>query len=284
LGIFNKKSHEIKLKEAIVWTLVWISLALMFNIIIYFSFGSDAALEFLTAYLLEKSLSADNLFVFLIIFSYFRVETRHQHKVLFWGIIGALIMRAIFIVLGITLINKFQWIIYIFGGFLILTGIKTLTNKERGIKVERNPIVKFARKFISITPQYERESFFIKRSGKIMATPLLIVLIVIETSDIVFAIDSIPAVLAITLNPFIVYTSNIFAILGLRALYFALSGFMRLFDYLYVGLSVILIFIGIKMMFIWVYKIPIIITLLFILFILIISIIVSIVKRESKKI
>jgi tellurite resistance protein TerC len=224
---------------------------------IYYWHGSAAALEFLTGYLLEKSLSVDNIFVFVMIFTYFRVPYVHQHKVLFWGILGALIMRALFILVGITLIQKFHWVIYIMGAFLIVTGIKMATQKDEQINPERNPVLRLIRRFVRVTDDYEGGRFFVRRGGLLFATPLLIVVLVVETTDVVFAVDSIPAILAITLDPFIVYTSNVFAILGLRALYFALAGIVRLFHYLPYGLSLILVFVGIKMLLVDIYKIPI---------------------------
>ncbi|OGL48671.1 MAG: hypothetical protein A3H37_04325 [Candidatus Schekmanbacteria bacterium RIFCSPLOWO2_02_FULL_38_14] len=278
LGVFHRKAHEIKLKEALAWCTVWITLALLFNMGIYFWRGSEKALEFLTGYLIEYSLSVDNIFIFLLIFSYFRVPSQYSHKVLFWGILGALVMRAIFIAIGITLIQKFHWIIYIFGGFLVLTGIKMALQKDKEIHPERNPVLRLFKKFMPVTDRYEEDKFFVKKAGKYFATPLFIVLLVVETTDVIFAIDSIPAILAITVDPFIVYTSNVFAILGLRALYFALAGIMRLFHYLHYGLSAILVFIGVKMLLANIYKIPIEIALGVIASILLISIISSIVR------
>jgi tellurite resistance protein TerC len=247
LKVFHREAHEISVKEALIWSAIWIALALGFDVIIYFWHGSEAALQFLTGYLIEKSLSMDNLFVFIMIFAYFAVAPRYQHNVLFWGILGALIMRAIFIAAGITLIAKFQWLILVFGAFLIYTGFKLGFQRDEKIDPEKNPVLKLVRRFIPITDHYDGQKFFVRYGGKLMATPLFVVLIVIETTDVIFAIDSIPAILAITTDPFIVYTSNVFAILGLRALYFALAGVMRMFYYLHYGLSLILIFVGVKM-------------------------------------
>ncbi|MBI4243855.1 MAG: TerC family protein [Planctomycetes bacterium] len=272
LGVFHRKSHEVKIKEALVWSAAWITLALLFNLVIYFWQGRATALEFLTGYLLEKSLSVDNIFVFLLIFSYFRVPTHYQHKVLFWGILGALVMRAIFIALGITLIQKFHWVIYIFGGFLIFTGIKMALEKDKEIHPEKNPVLKLFRKLMPVTQQYEEDKFFIRKDHQLFATPLFIVLLVIETADVIFAVDSIPAVLAVTLDPFIVYTSNVFAILGLRALFFAMAGIMKSFHYLHYGLSAILVFVGSKMVLADIYKIPILISLSVIIILLGLSI------------
>jgi tellurite resistance protein TerC len=256
LGVFHRKAHVIHIKEALAWSAVWIVLALIFDGIIYFWRGPDVALQFLTGYLIEKSLSVDNIFVFLLLFTYFRVTPLYQHQVLFWGIIGALIMRAIFIAAGVTLIAKFHWVIYLFGGFLVLTGIKMALQKEEEINPDQNPILKLVRRWIPITDQYEGKKFFVKKDGRLYATPLFVVLIVVETTDLIFAVDSIPAILSITLDPFIVYTSNVFAILGLRALYFAVAGLMQLFHYLHYGLSGILVFVGVKMLMTDLYHVP----------------------------
>jgi tellurite resistance protein TerC len=277
LGVFHRRAHEVRIREALVWSAFWIALSLLFNLGIYFWRDSETALEFLTGYLLEKSLSVDNIFVFLMIFTYFRVPYLHQHKVLFWGILGALIMRALFILVGITLIQQFHWVIYIMGGFLVITGIKMATQKDSDIHPERNPVLRLVRRLVPVTENYEGGRFFVRRSGRLLATPLFIVVLVVETTDVVFAVDSIPAILAITLDPFIVYTSNVFAILGLRALYFALAGIMRLFHYLPYGLSFILVFVGIKMLLVDIYKIPIGIALGTVAGVLVISVIASIV-------
>jgi len=248
LKVFHRKSHVIGLKESLLWTGFWIALALLFNLGIYLWRGHDFALEFLTCYLIEESLSVDNLFVFLMIFSYFSVAPAYQHKVLFWGIIGAIVMRLVFIMAGVELLERFDWMFYIFGAFLILTAIRMAFQKDKEIKPERNLILRVFRKFVPVTNDYEGDNFLVKRAGRLMATPLLVVVVVVETTDVIFALDSIPAALGITLNPFIVYTSNIFAILGLRSLYFALAGVMRLFHYLHYGLVVVLIFVGVKML------------------------------------
>jgi len=283
LGIFHRKAHVVQIKEALVWTAIWITLALLFNLGIYFWHGPEPALQFLTGYLIEKALSVDNIFVFLLIFTCFDVPLLHQHKVLFWGILGALVMRAMFIAMGITLIQKFHWVIYIFGGFLILTGIKIALEKQKEIRPERNPVLKIFRRFMPVSNRYENGKFFTKEEGRHIATPLLIVLLVVETTDIVFAVDSIPAILAITLDPFIVYTSNVFAILGLRALYFALAGMMRLFEHLHYALSAILVFVGIKMMVSSIWKIPVAIALGTVTGILLISVVTSIVHQKCRK-
>jgi tellurite resistance protein TerC len=247
LGVFHRRPHEVKVKEALGWSAMWIALALGYDLGIYFWLGPHKALEFLTGYLIEKSLSVDNLFVFLLMFSYFRVAGRYQHEVLFWGIIGALIMRALFIVMGVTLIHRFEWIIYVFGGVLIFSGIKMAFEKEKEIHPERNLVLKLFRRLIPVTETYEGGRFIVKLDGRRFATPLLVVLLMVETTDLIFAVDSIPAVLAITTDTFIVYTSNVFAILGLRALYFALAGVMGMFHHLHYGLSIILVFVGTKM-------------------------------------
>lgn len=248
LGLLNRKDHVISIKEALLWSVFWIVLSLAFNVGVYYKLGADPALKFFTGYLLEKSLSVDNLFVFLLVFNYFKVPSKYQHKVLFWGIIGALIMRAVFIATGITLIEKFHWMIYVFGIFLIFTGIKMAMSKDAEINPEDNPVLKLFRRFMPFTNEYHDGNFFIRSDKRLLATPLFIVLLVVETTDVVFAVDSIPAILAISTDPFIVYTSNVFAILGLRALYFALAGLMELFHYLNYGLSFILAFVGVKML------------------------------------
>ena len=278
LGVFHRKAHEVRLREALIWSAVWIGLALLFNVGVYFWRGSETALQFLTGYVIEKSLSVDNIFVFLMIFSYFRVPALYQHKVLFWGILGALIMRAIFIAAGVALIQKFHWVIYIFGAFLILTGIKMAWQKDKEIHPERNPVVRLFRRLMPVTDRYEGDHFFVRKNQEWLATPLFVVLLLVETTDLIFAVDSIPAILAITLDPFIVYTSNVFAILGLRALYFALAGIMQLFHYLHYGLSAILVFVGVKMMLVDVYKIPVAIALGVIAGILLISVVLSAVR------
>ena len=248
LGVFHRKAHVVSLKESFTWTGIWVALALVFNAGIWHYYGSQKALEFFTGYLIEKSLSVDNVFVFALLFSYFAVPPLFQHKVLFWGILGALIMRAIMIVLGAALITKFSWIIYIFGGFLILTGIKMIVKREEEIHPERNPLVKLFKRLMPVTPDYRGDKFFVRENGVRMATPLFVVLLLVEFSDVIFAVDSIPAIFAVTTDPFIVYTSNVFAILGLRSLYFALASVMDKFHYLKIGLGVVLTFVGVKML------------------------------------
>jgi tellurite resistance protein TerC len=248
LGVFNRKSHVISVKESISWTLVWIALALTFNLGIGHFMGNDKALEFLTGYVIEKSLSIDNIFVIALLFSYFSVPPRYQHKVLFWGILGALVMRASMIAVGAKLIAEFAWIIYVFGAFLILTGIKMIAKQETDIHPEQTLVVRLFRRFIPVTRDYHEGHFFVRQQGAIMATPLFIALLVVEFTDLIFAVDSIPAIFAVTRDPFIVYTSNVFAILGLRSLYFALAGVLDKFHYLKFGLGLVLTFVGIKML------------------------------------
>jgi len=255
LGVFHRNSHEVKFKEAITWSAVWIILALIFNAGIWYYFGDIKAVEFLTGYIVEKSLSVDNIFVFVLIFGSFQVPAAYQHRVLFWGVFGALIMRAIFIFAGVSLIVKFHWIIYLFGAFLIITGIKIARDKGTKINIENNPLLNLIRKYIPVTSDYHSSKFLVKLNSKWHATPLLLVLILVETTDLIFAVDSIPAILSITTDPFIVYTSNVFAIMGLRSLYFALAGSLKYFTYLHYGLALILIFVGTKMLITDFYKI-----------------------------
>jgi len=282
LGVFHRKSHEVKIKEALIWSAVWISIALLFNYGIYVYMGEVKAMEFLTGYIIEKSLSIDNLFVFIMIFSYFNVDKKYQHKVLFWGIIGALIMRSIFIFAGVALINKFHWIIYIFGAFLIFTGFKMLFQKDEKMDPNKNPLVKLFKRFYPVTDEMHGDRFFVKVNAKTFATPLFVVLLLVEFTDLIFAVDSIPAIMAITSDPFIIFTSNVFAILGLRALYFALAGITQYFHYIKYGLSAILVFVGVKMVLVDFYKIPVMISLFTILGILVISVVASLLfpKKE----
>lgn len=248
LGVFRRKSHEVSMKEALIWCCVWFSLAMGFNYIVYAWQGKQAALQFFTGYLVEICLSVDNVFVFILLFTYFRVPAQHQHRVLFWGIIGAVLMRAVFIAAGIALLNALHWVIYLFGAFLVFTGVKMALPGHQEADPEKNIAVKLARKMFPITPDYVGGKFFTRIDGRLFATPLFVVLLAIETTDVVFAIDSIPAILGITKDGFIVFTSNIFAILGLRSLYFALAGTMKMFRFLGLGLSLILVFIGVKML------------------------------------
>jgi len=273
--VFHRKAKRVSVREALIWSLVWVLLALAFNVGVYFWQGKETALEFLTGYLIEKSLSVDNLFVFLMIFSYFSVSPEYQHKTLFLGILGALVMRLVFILAGVALITKFSWVIYVFGVFLVYTGAKMAFQKDTEVHPERNPVLKLFRRFFPVTKDYEGERFLVRRDGRLFATPLLVVLIVIESTDVVFAVDSIPAILAITLDPFIVYSSNVFAILGLRALYFALAGVMEIFHYLHYGLSFVLAFVGVKMVISHHYHMPTTIALGVVAAALVISILAS---------
>lgn len=281
LGVFHKNSHVVEFKEAMIWSGVWIGLALLFNVGIFYYFGKVKGLEFMTGYLIEKSLSIDNVFIIALIFTYFNVPRQYQHRVLFWGVIGALIMRAVLIAVGATLIKEFAWIIYIFGAFLIFTGLKMYFQKNEGINPDKNPVVRFFKRFIPMTDEYNKEKFFLIREGKRFATPLFVVLLLVETTDLIFAVDSIPAIFAITSDPFIVFTSNAFAILGLRSLYFALAGVIYKFYYLKAGLSVILVFVGIKMMLIDIYKIPIGVSLGFVALVILIAVVASIRKNKQ---
>ena len=247
LGVLQRRSHTIKFREAVLLSLVWIGLAAAFAVFIYFWRGRTPTLEFVTGYVIELSLSVDNLFVFLLIFRYFHVPTANQHKVLYWGILGALVMRAIFILAGVSLMRRFNWVAYVFGAFLVIAGIRLFRAEEMEVHPEGNPLVRAFRRFVPVTKEFEGSKFFVRRVG-LYATPLFIVLLVVETTDLLFAVDSIPAVLAITVDAFIVYTSNVFAILGLRSLYFALAGLMEIFHFLHYGLAVILVFIGAKML------------------------------------
>ncbi len=266
LGVFHRKSHAVGMKEAATWSVVWVTLALGFNAWIWHRFGPQRGLEFLTGYLIEKALSVDNLFVFIVVFSYFSCPPADQHRVLFWGIVGALVMRAIFIFAGAALLSAFHWVEYVFGAFLVFTGAKILRHGEEDeIRPERNLAVRLARRILPMATDYHGHKFFVRQGGKLFATPLLLVLIVIETTDLVFAVDSIPAIFAVTTDPFIVYTSNIFAILGLRALYFLLAGIMGSFRFLKVGLGLVLVFVGAKMGLADFYKVPIGVSLLVVL-------------------
>ena len=275
LGVFNRKSHEVKFREALIWTLVWVSLAFAFNAWIYFYLGPNKALEFFTGYVIEESLSVDNLFVFIMIFSYFKVGKPHQPKILKWGIIGALVMRGIFIFVGIGLLERFHWMIYIFGGLLVFTGIKMALGKNEKIEPEKNLLVRLVGRFFPVTTDSRSDRFFSKSGGKVAVTHLFLTLLVVESSDVIFAMDSIPAILAVTRDPFIVYTSNVFAILGLRSLYYLLANVMDMFVYLKAGISFILTFVGAKMIISDYYPIPIHFSLMVIVAVLAIAVITS---------
>ncbi|MCC9136137.1 TerC family protein [Pontibacter silvestris] len=283
LFVFHRKEHEVKIKEALLTSLFWIVLSLLFNVVIYYWRGQQPAVEFLTAYLIEKSLSVDNLFVFILIFNYFKVPLKFQHNILFWGVIGALVLRALFILVGVTLIAKFHFIIYILGAFLVYTGIKMAFTSDEDVDPGNNPLVNWASKHLRISRSNADGKFFIKENGKLFATPLFLVLLMVESTDVVFAADSIPAILAISKDPFIVYTSNVFALLGLRALYFALAGIMQLFHYLHYGLSLILMFIGAKLLLSDIYHIDMHYALIVVGSILALSVIVSLLfpKKEN---
>jgi tellurite resistance protein TerC len=261
LGVFHRKAHEVSLREAATWSGVWVALALCFNGLLYFGFGSERALEFTAGYLIEKALSVDNIFVFVMVFAAFSVPAAYQHRVLFWGVLGALVMRAIFIVAGGALLEKFHWTMYVFGALLVVTGIKMLLLRDEAPDPAKNPIVRFVAKVLPVTPSFEGQRFTVKRDGRWMITPLFLALVAVEVSDLIFAVDSIPAIFAVTRDPFIVFTSNIFAILGLRSLYFLLAGIVDKFRYLKVGLSLVLVFVGTKMLIADLFKVPIVLSL-----------------------
>jgi len=256
LGVFHRRAHAISHKEAAIWSVVWIALSLLFNAGVWHWMGGEKGVQFLTGYVIEKSLSLDNLFVFLMIFMYFGVPDRYQHRVLYWGILGALIMRGAMIAAGAALISAFHWVIYLFGAFLVYTGIRFARQTGPSIQPETNPVLRLLRRLVPITEDFREQHFFVREAGKRLATPLFVVLVLVETSDVMFAVDSIPAIFAITQDPFIVFTSNVFAILGLRALYFLLANIMPMFRYLNVGLGFILFYVGVKMLLQDVFKIP----------------------------
>jgi TerC family integral membrane protein len=280
LWVFHRPGHTVKFREAVIWSVSWIVSALVFAGLVYFWHGRETAVEFTTGYIIELSLSVDNLFVFLLIFRYFKVPSDYQHKVLFWGIVGALVMRGVFIGVGIGLIGKFHWIIFVFGAFLVYSGIRLLGEKEMAVDPDKSVLVRAFRRVIPVIEDYEGDKFVVRRAG-LYATPLLLVLIVVETTDLLFATDSIPAVLAITLKPFVVYTSNVFAILGLRSLYFVLAGMMEIFHYLHYGLAVVLIVIGGKMLASDYYEVPTVWALGAVAGVLLISIVASVVRPKE---
>lgn len=301
LGVLHRKAHVIRPKEAFIWTTFWIILALLFNVLIFYIYehhwfgigesigneldGGQAALKFFTGYLLEKSLSLDNIFVIAMIFAYFKVPPVYQHRVLFWGILGAIVLRGIMIAIGVALIERFSWMTYIFGVFLILTAVKLLISRHDNFEPKKNPLVKLAKKLFPVTDLYEKNHFFTRINGRLAITPLFLVLIVVESSDVLFAIDSIPAIFAVTTDPFIVFTSNIFAILGLRSLYFALAAVIDKFRYLKMSLVYILAYVGVKMILSHLYPIPIVASLSVIIGILLVGILASIyaTKRDTAK-
>lgn len=282
LLVLHRKEHEVKPAEALRWCGVWVSLALAFNVLVYFWRGSETALQFLTGYLIEYSLSIDNIFVFILVFSYFQVPAKLQHKVLFWGILGALVLRAALILAGIGLMETFHWVIYVFGALLIYSGGRMVLDSGEDVDPERNPALKLTRRILPVTTDYRGAKFFVREAGRLMATPLFIVLVVVETTDLVFAVDSIPAILAISQDEFVVYTSNVFAILGLRSLYFALAGVMKMFRFLKYGLAAVLVFVGLKMCLSGVWHMPVLASLVVVAGILVCAIALSLVLRERE--
>jgi tellurite resistance protein TerC len=282
LGLFHRNAHEVKVREAAIWSVVWIGLAAVFNVIVYLQFGAQTALEFTTAYLIEKALSVDNIFVFLVVFSSFAVPAIYHHRVLFWGILGALVMRGIFIAAGTALLSRFHFVMYVFGLILVVSGVKLIVKKDEEVEPEKNPIVKLAKRLFPITNGYRGAHFFVKENGRSMATPLFLVLVALEATDLVFAVDSVPAVLAVSKDVFIVYTSNIFAILGLRSLYFVLAGVLNKFHLLKYGLSLVLIFVGGKMLIADLYKVPIVASLATITVLIVGAVVASLVFPQAE--
>jgi tellurite resistance protein TerC len=287
LRVFNRRGHVIRFREALRWSAMYVGLAAAFAVGLYFWLGHQTALEFVTGYVLEVSLSVDNLFVFLVIFNYFAVPEDQQHRVLFWGVVGALIMRGIFIGTGVGLLSRVHWVLYIFGGLLIISGIRFLVLGEHKVDPRKNPLVRALRRLIPVTSDYQGGKFFVRKpqqNSRLYATPLLLVLIVIETTDIVFSVDSIPAILAITLNAFIVYTSNVFAILGLRSMYFAVSGLMKVFRFLHYGLALVLILVGLKMLAADHFRVPTAATLGVVAGVLLISVLASVAFPSNRRV
>lgn len=282
LGLFHRKAHSVGVREALNWSVVWVTLSLVFGSWVYWRYGATRGLEFFAGYLIEYALSVDNVFVFIMIFSYFAVPNHLHHRVLFWGILGALIMRATFILVGSALLQAFHWVIYIFGAFLVYTGIKFLREQAAEVHPENNPVVKAFRKILRVTADYKSDGFLVQNNGKIYATPLALVLVTVETTDVVFALDSIPAIFAVTTDPFIVYTSNVCAILGLRSMYFLLAAVVRRFQYLSTGLGIVLVFVGIKMMIADFFKIHIGVSLLIVATVLLGSVLLSLFRGNKK--
>lgn len=280
LGVFHRDAHAISLKEALIWSAVWIALALTFNVGVFIVGGTDTGIQFFTGYLVEKSLSVDNIFIFVLLFTYFAVPASNQHRILFWGVLGALIMRGILIGLGSVLLESFHWIVYLFGAFLVFTGLRMAFQKQERVEPEKNPLFKLIRRVMPVTEDFEKDHFFVRRAGKLFATPMLLALVVIETTDLIFAVDSVPAVFAITTDPFIVYTSNVFAILGLRSLYFVFANVIHKFYYLKVALAVILTFVGVKMLVSGVVHVPTWTSLLVIALVLTVAIIASVIRAR----
>ena len=283
LGVFHRKAHTVSVREAAVWSAVWVALSLAFAALVYVWQGPDKGLEFITGYLIEKSLAVDNIFVFVLVFSFFATPPIYQHRVLFWGVIGALLMRGVMIALGVTLIERFHWVLYLFGALLLLTGVRMLFQRhDAEVDLNKNPAVRLARRLFRVSDDYDGQKFFTVKNGVRMATPLFLVLIFIEFTDLVFAVDSIPAIFAITTDPFIVFTSNVLAILGLRSMYFLLAGVVHRFVYLKTGLSLILVFIGVKMLLLDVFKIPTALSLGVVAGILTLSIALSLLKTAQR--
>lgn len=280
LGVFHRKAHNVSIKEASLWSIVWILLAMVFNVGLFFLQGSDVATQFFTGWLIEKSLSVDNIFVFVLLFTYFQVPANYQHRVLFWGILGALVMRAILIAVGAVLLEQFHWLLYLFGAFLLFTGIRMAVQREAEVHPENNPLLRLVRRIVPVTDTYRQDHFVVWHAGKLPVTPLLLVLLIVESTDLMFAVDSIPAVFAVTRDPFIVYTSNVFALLGLRSLYFVFANVITRFYYLKVALSAILSYVGIKMTLSDVYSVPTAISLAFIAFVLIVAVIASVIRAR----
>lgn len=285
LGVFQRHAHTVSLKEALIWSGVWICLSLLFNLGIFLVAGQDLALQFLTGYLIEKSLSVDNIFIFVLIFASLSVPAAYQHRVLFWGVLGALVMRGLLILLGAALLETFHWILYLFGAFLIITGARMAVRKEKAIQPQQNPVLRLVRRVIPLSETYDGERFFVRRAGRLTGTPLLLALVVIEATDLVFAVDSIPAIFAVSQNPFIVYTSNAFAILGLRSLYFVFAGVIEKFYYLKIALALILVFVGAKMLLASLIDIPAWLSLLVIVLILAVALLASFIRarREARR-
>lgn len=282
LGIFHRKSHTVSVKEALIWSVVWISLSLLFNVGIYFWLGANPALEFFTGYLIEKSLSVDNIFIFVLIFSALQVPASYQHRILFWGVIGALVMRGALILSGSALLETFHWVFYVFGAFLVFTGLRMAISHDKEVKPEKNPVLRLVRRFIPVTDNYVGGHFFVRRAGKLLVTPMFLTLVIVETTDLIFALDSIPAIFAVTQDPFIVYTSNVFAILGLRSLYFVFAGAMSQFHYLKFGLAVILVYVGLKMLISDIFHLPEWVSLLFIAVVLLLTIVASLLYNRRQ--
>jgi tellurite resistance protein TerC len=279
LGVFHRKAHEVRPREALIWTFVWIALATLFGLGVYLKLGTEPALQYFTGYVIEKALSVDNIFVFIVILSAFAVPPKLQHRVLFWGVLGALVLRTVFILAGAALIERFSWLMYVLGAFLIFTGIRLLIQREEEVHPERNPLFRLFKKLVPTVSGYREGHFFVRENGRRFATPLFAVLVAIEATDVVFAVDSIPAIFAVTTDPFLVYTSNVFAILGLRSLYFALAGMMDKFHYLKVGLALVLAFVGTKMAIGGFVHVPVVVSLVVVVVLLGGSVVASLVHR-----